>query len=108
MIATIYTVVAGERLELKQITSGEFRGESLAAVSALAGGDEYAQISKDGKQIQRFSFKTGKLMGTLLDVNTARGPKISRIDGYIVSPDGRNLLVQTQTQAVYRHSFKAV
>ena len=108
MIATIYTVMAGERLDLKQITSGEFRGESLAAVSALAGGDEYAQISKDGKQIQRFSFKTGKLMGTLLDVNTARGPKISRIDGYIVSPDGRNILVQTQTQAVYRHSFKAV
>ena len=47
--------VAGERLTLKDITSGEYRGESMAAVQALADGESYAQMSDDGKRIERYS-----------------------------------------------------
>ena len=73
----------------------------------MADGETYAQISSDGRRIVTYSFKTGKQVGTLFDAATARGPQVARVDGYIVSPDGRRLLIQTETERIYRHSFTA-
>ena len=106
MLATM-TAVAGKKIELADITSGEFRGESMAVVKALADGESYAQMSADGKRIVRYSFKTGKEQGVLFDVATAKGVQLESIDGYIVSPDGQRLLIQTNTKSIYRHSFCA-
>ena len=102
-----FQAMAGQKLQLTDITRGAFRGESLAAVRALDGGDSYAQISTDGKQILQYSFKNGKQTGVLFDVATARGAKVERVDGYVMSPDGKNILIQTATTPVYRHSFTA-
>ncbi|MBR1687036.1 MAG: S9 family peptidase, partial [Prevotella sp.] len=100
---------AGERLGLKAITvGGEFYGEYLNRVEPMADGETYAQLSSDRRQIVTYSFKTGKPVGTLFDVATARGASLSHIDGYILSPDGRRLLIQTDTKPIYRHSFTAV
>ena len=73
----------------------------------MAGGETYAQISADGKRIVTYSFKTGKQVGTLFDATTARGAQINRVHGYIISPDGRRLLIQTNTKSIYRRSFTA-
>jgi len=102
----LYVMAAG-RLTLKDITSGEFVAERLNDVTPLADGETYAQMSDDGQRIVAYSFRTGKQMAVLFDAATARGPKVSRVDGYIVSPDGGRLLIQTQTKYIYRHSFTA-
>lgn len=101
-------MLAGNKLDLKNITNGDFRGERLGAVRALSDGETYAQLSTDGKQIVKYSFKTGKQTGVLFDANTARGAKIESVDGYIMSPDGRRMLIQTETKPIYRRSFTAV
>lgn len=100
-------LLAGGKLDLKSITSGHFQGERLAEVKPLADGETYAQISRDGKQIIKYSFKTGKQVAVLFDVATVRGDVIPRIDGYIMSPDGRRMLIQTNTKYVYRRSYTA-
>lgn len=100
-------LLAGGKLDLKSITSGHFQGELLAEVKPLADGETYAQISRDGKQIIKYSFKTGKQVAVLFDVATVRGDVIPRIDGYIMSPDGRRMLIQTNTKPVYRRSYTA-
>ena len=99
--------IAGQRLDLKDITSGAFRGENLSAVKPLSGGETYACISKDGKQVTAYSFKNGKQTGVLFDAEKARGAKVERVDGFVMSPDGKNMLIQTNTKAVYRRSFTA-
>ena len=101
-------VLAGQQLSLKDVTGAAFRAQSMAAVEPLADGETYAQISSDGRQILTYAFKTGKQTGVLFDVQTVRGAKIDRVDGYIVSPDGKHLLIQTQTKAIYRRSFTAI
>ena len=101
------TSFAGNKIELADITRGEFRGESMAVVKALADGESYAQMSADGKRIIQYSFKTGKELGVLFDVTTAKGAQLESIDGYMVSPDGQRLLIQTNTKPIYRHSFTA-
>ena len=100
-------VQAGDKLSLRDITRGEFRLESMTEVRPMADGETYAQISGDGKRIVTYSFKTGKQVGVLFDASTARGAQIGRVQGYIVSPDGRRLLIQTNTKSIYRRSFTA-
>ena len=101
-------MMAQQALTLKEITNGTFRAERLAAVVPSADGEHYTQISDDGRRIEQYSFKTGQLTGTLLDLATARGAKFERIDDYMMSPDGTRMLIQTETDYVYRRSFKAV
>ena len=108
LLATATTVLAGQQLTIKDITNGTFRTESMVGVEPLSDGESYTQISSDGKQIVKYSFKTGKQSGVLFDVNTARGSKIERVNGYVMSPDGRHMLIQTKTKSIYRHSFTAV
>ena len=111
LCATLFVValqmLAGQKLTLKDITDGRFRGESISAVEPLADGESYAQISADGKQVVKYSFKTGKSVGVLFDAATARGANIGRVEGYVMSPDGKRMLIQTGTNRIYRHSFTA-
>lgn len=43
----------------------------------------------------------------LLDLAKTRETTLKSIDGFVISPDGRKILVWTSTEAVYRHSFTA-
>ena len=98
---------AGKRLEMKDITNGAFRAESMAAVQALADGESYAQLSSDERRVVKYSFRTGKEVGVLFDVNNVKDDKLESIDGYAMSPDGKRMLIQTNTHRIYRHSFTA-
>ena len=98
-------MLAGERLDLKAVAGGDFAGEALTRVEPMADGETYAQISKDGKQVVKYSFKTGKQVGVIFDANVVRGANIGSIDGYVMSPDGRRMLIQTHTKSIYRRSF---
>ena len=106
---TMSTMNAKEKLEIKSIANGDFYGERLAAVKPASDGETYMQISPDKRKIVKYSFKTGKEVATVFDLDNVRGPKIriDGVDGYIVSPDGRNILIQTGTQSIYRRSFTA-
>ena len=114
-LMTIYVILmlmsvqalAGGLLSLKDITRGEFRAESMKEVRPMADGETYAQISDDGKRIVIYSFKTGKQVGILFDVATARGALFQRVEGYVISPDGSRILIQTHTKPIYRRSFTA-
>ena len=102
------SVNAGGKLDLKAITKGEFSQETMTAVRPGADGETYTQISSDGKQIVSYSFRTGKQESVVFDAATARGGQVSKVDNYIMSPDGRRILIQTQTKPIYRRSFTAV
>lgn len=108
MLFAVGNILAADKLNLKDITGGSFRAEYLSAITPLADGESYASISSDGKKIVKYSYKTGKESGTLFDVNTAIGPKIGSVDNFIMSPDGQKMLVQTETNYIYRRSFTAV
>ena len=98
-----------EKLDLKDLTSGKYTAKRIYGVHPLNDGESYSQLSSDAKQIVTYSFRTGEKTGTLLDVEQTKGKtKIGRIDGYIMSPDEKNILVQTQTQGIYRRSKTAV
>ncbi|MBQ8594238.1 MAG: S9 family peptidase [Bacteroidaceae bacterium] len=98
---------AQNTLTLGEVTENTFRAEQVHGVNPLNDGLHYAQISADGKQIVKYSFKTGEEVGVLFDVTTARNHKLKRIDGYIMSPKETHILIQTDTKPIYRRSFTA-
>ncbi|MCR5711075.1 MAG: S9 family peptidase [Prevotella sp.] len=96
--------LAARGLDLRSITNGQYLPESIRGVEAVSDGESYTQLGDDGKTIVRYSFKTGKAVETLFD---AKGTKVERISGYIMSPDGKRMLIETNRHSIYRHSFTA-
>lgn len=98
-----------ESLQLQDITSGVYSPTYVYGVNPMKDGEHYSQLSADRKRITISSFRTGKETSVLFDANTAKGPvKLDGIDGYILSPDEKRILLQTKTKAIYRRSFTAV
>ncbi len=99
---------AGGELKLKDICNGVYSARRIYGVHPMNDGESYSQLSGDRKQIVVHSFRTGTQTGVIFDVAETRGTKLESIDGYILSPDESNILIQTQTRPIYRHSFTAV
>ncbi len=89
--------VEAQQLNLKNM-SREFAAQNIRGVDPIKGTDQYARISQDGKQIVQYSFKDGKQTAVLFDLNNTMGEQIERLDGYIMSPDGTKMLIQTNTE----------
>lgn len=107
-LAVVGPVHAAKKLNLKDLCNGVYSAQRIYGVNPMNDGESYSQLSKDNKQILKYSFRTGEKTGVLFDVATAEDVKLDYIDGYIMSPDEKNILVRTQTRPIYRHSNTAV
>ena len=107
VLLTSASVMAANDITLKDVTGSTFKAEMVSGMDPIPGTDQYASISDDGKKIITYSFRTGKETSVLLDVKNTIGEKIDKVDGYILSPDGSRMLVQTNTRRIYRRSFTA-
>ena len=97
------------KIKLQDVTNGVYWPKQIDGVNPMNDGESYTQLSPDHKRIVRHSFKTGKEIATVFDIETARGSKkLPRIDGYIMSPDEHRILIQTETKGIYRRSYTAV
>ena len=96
-----------QQVTLTDVARGTFRTEGIYGIKPTLDGEHYTQISRDGKKIVKFSFKTGQEVGTIFDVETARDCNFKAFDDYIMSPDETKILIQTKTKPIYRHSFTA-
>lgn len=76
------------------------------AICSSADGEHYTVISGDSK-IEEYSFKTGQLTSTLIDLEQIEQCPIESIDGYEVSSLGTHILIYSNIKKIYRHSFYA-
>lgn len=107
LLAVSSVAVSAQKMSIKDITSGAFAAKTVSGIYPIDGTDQYARISQDGKQILQYSFKTGKQTAVLFDVDNTMGEKISRFDNYMFSPKGDKMLIATNTERIYRRSYKA-
>jgi len=106
LVMSVVTVItaSAKQITLDEVVGGAYRESGVYGVEPLADGESYSQISADGKQIIRRSFKNGEVQEVMFDVNTARNVKLNRVDSYIMAPDQKNILIETNRRAIYRHS----
>lgn len=108
LLVQVVPAQGSKALDLKEITSGKFRAEGIQGVIPMADGEHYTQMNAEGTQIIKYSFRTGQQVEVVFDVAKARECNFKRFDGYTFSPDGSKILIRTETQPIYRHSYKAV
>ncbi len=70
-------------------------------------GLSYLTLSDDGKHIDRCATATGDVQETVLNVEKTRENSIDHIEDFILSPDGKKLLVYSKKEMIWRHSFEA-
>ena len=105
---TLLTGASAQKVTLKDVADGTYRAQNIYGLKPMLDGEHYTQISSDKKRIVKYSFKTGREVGTIFDVTTARNVELKSFDGYIMSPDESLILIQTETKPIYRRSFTAV
>lgn len=107
MLLATPNVSADNKITLKDVTGKTFTPKYITGVDPIKGTDRYASISNDGRQIIEYAFKTGNQTRVLFDIANTHGESIKQLDGYMLSPDGKRMLIQTNTHKIYRRSFTA-
>ena len=102
-------LMAQETVSITDITSGRYRAQTISDIQPLEGVSRYAQISDDGQMVVSSDFSTGLVVDTIVDVAelTDIDDCALSVDGYVLSPDGKMVLIQYETNPIYRHSFTA-
>ena len=107
MLLATSNVSADNKITLKDVTGKTFTPKYITGVDPIKGTDRYASISNDGRQIIEYAFKTGNQTRVLFDIANTHRESIKQLDGYTLSPDGKRMLIQTNTHKIYRRSFTA-
>lgn len=100
--------IQAQKVTLQDVVQGTYRAQNIYGLKPMLDGEHYTQISSDHKRIVKYSFKTGKEVEAIFDVTKARDCNFKTFDDYILSPDEKLILIQTETKPIYRHSFTAV
>lgn len=89
--------------------SGEFREERVGGIRSMNDGKHYTSLERtnDGSAIVKYAYKTGEAVDTLATSVRAFGSADQGFSGYSFSGDERHILLTTDVQPIYRHSFSA-
>lgn len=103
----VSTSFFAQTLNLKDITDGKYRAKGIASAVSSEDGEFYFQADQSKTKIIKYSYKTGQPVETVFDIQTARDCSIPSFEGFIMSPDENRLVVYTNSEQIYRRSFKA-
>lgn len=91
-------------------TKGTFSAKFVPGFSSLKDGKYYCSL--DEKQnLLRYEFSSGKLVDTIIaqaDIKAANKGNALSLDNITFSEDENSVLIATQTESIYRHSYKAI
>ncbi len=94
-----------KKLTLDNVISGSFYGSSVGNITPMADGEHYLQAQ--GNCILKYSFKTGAVTDTVLNLSTARGERLRSLGNFILSPTEDIILLEQYVQKIFRRSYTA-
>lgn len=102
-------VTAQQKITLQEIWSGAFRTEAMDDLQAMKNTNQYTVLNANYKtgnaQIDLYDFATLTKTGTLIDSKDHK--ELKGIDSYTFSPDEKKILIATNSDQIFRHSFVA-
>ncbi len=108
--APITTIQAQQKIEVAQIWNGTFRTNQLNALNTLHTKNQYSVLNYDQKNksftIDAHDFNSLEKVATLF--NSSSFGEINSIDDYTINKTDDKILIATNSNPIYRHSFTAV
>ncbi|WP_321306753.1 S9 family peptidase [Marinifilum fragile] len=103
----VFGVQAQKSFQLEDITNkGTFYARSVYGLRSMKSGESYT-VLKYGTKIEQFAYATGEFEETIFSLSDVGTEKVKRIDGYQFSADERKILITSNREDIYRHSFSA-
>ncbi len=89
--------------------SGEFRSEYVSGVRSMNDGKHYTSLERtnEGSAIVKYAYRSGKAIDTIATSTSVFQDGSKGFDNYEFSADESHLLITTETEGIYRHSFYA-
>ncbi len=107
-MSAAYSQTGSKIVDLKEITGGAFYARSAGGgIRSMADGEHYTEMNRERTAIIRYSYASGQAVDTLFNVNRARECSFDRIQNYEVSSTGHHILLYTDIEDIYRHSYRA-
>lgn len=107
-LACAFTGFTQKSISLEDIwAKGTFRLKSINEIRSMNNGDDYCILTLEG--IDRYEYKTGKRVETIIrfsDLDFGNNSK-NRVFDYNFSNDEKKILLATNPEFIYRHSFLA-
>ena len=108
IVCTFASVQAAGEIQLTDLCRGSYYAHHINGVNPLLDGESYSQLTDNGKRIVRKSFRTGEEIGVIFDADNIKTRiELPHVEDYIMSPNEQNILLQTETKSIYRHSRTA-
>ncbi|HLV50583.1 MAG TPA: S9 family peptidase [Flavobacterium sp.] len=108
--APLITLQAQEKIEVAQIWNGTFRTNQLNALNTLHTKNQYSVLDYNRQTkvftIDAYDFTTLEKAQTLF--STADFPEITEISDYSINKTDDKILIATNYNPIYRHSFTSV
>jgi dipeptidyl-peptidase-4 len=109
LVATL-PAAAQQQITLQEIWSGAFRTKGMDDLHAMKNTNQYTVLNYNNQakssQIDLYDFATLNKVSTIIDSKDHKDLQ-GGIDSYAFSPDEKKLLIATNTQPIFRHSFLA-
>ena len=106
-IAQIIYAQTGKKLTLEDVlVRSTFREQTVKGLKPMNDGEHYTTL-ENGSRIVRHSYRTGEQAGVVFDISTVENAPINGFVSYAFSDDETKILLTTDVQKIYRHSFTA-
>lgn len=86
---------------------GTFSQKSVHGLRSMNDGIHYTTLEEGNTKIVKYSYATGKVVETLLDLTSMKDVEIKSVSDYEFSADESRILLTTNTERIYRRSFTA-
>lgn len=89
--------------------SSEFREDRVGGIRSMNDGKHYTSLERteQGSAIVRYAYKTGLAVDTIASSISVFEDAGKMFNGYEFSADEQHLLITTDSEGIYRHSYQA-
>ncbi len=97
-----------QRLTIEDVVIKRIYGQkTVNGLASMNDGLNYTTLENAGKEIVKYSYKTGEIVATLLDITALKNDSLKSITEYHFSSDESKVLLMTDRKPIYRRSFTA-
>ena len=109
LLSSYYTVLQAQNITLEDLfVKRTFRQSTVTGLASSNDGISYTTLKGNGRQIVKYSYKTGEEIAKVLDLQDLKNDTLQSITEYAFSADESKVLLMTDRKAIYRRSFTAV
>ena len=100
--------VNAQKLTLEDVVIKRTYGQkSVYGLASSNDGLNYTTLENMGRELVKYSYKTGEKVATLLDIASPKNDSLKSISEYQFSSDESKVLLMTDRKPIYRRSFTA-